>query len=73
MNYYIFVDNFRGFSDTCIPVTDVNFLVGENSTGKSSVLGLIKLLSGPTFLMGGDFADQNVSSGHYLDMVSAHA
>ena len=49
MKYYIFVDNFRGFRDTCIPITDVNFLVGENSTGKTSILGLLKLLAGPRF------------------------
>lgn len=25
MNYYLYVDNFRGFADTCIPISDVNF------------------------------------------------
>jgi hypothetical protein len=73
MNYYLFVDNFRGFTNTCIPVADVNFLVGENSTGKSSVLGLLKLFSGPTFMMGQDFSGGEVGFGHYLDMVSAHS
>jgi putative AbiEii toxin of type IV toxin-antitoxin system/AAA ATPase-like protein len=72
MKYYLFIDNFRGFRDTCIPVTDVNFLVGENSTGKSSVLGLIKLFSGSRFLMGRDFSD-DVGFGHFSDMVSAHS
>jgi predicted ATP-dependent endonuclease of OLD family len=54
MKYFLFVDNFRGFQDTCIPITDVNFLVGENSTGKTSMLSLIKLFSGPDFFMGQD-------------------
>ena len=71
MKYYLFVDNFRGFSDTCIPITDVNFLVGENSTGKTSVLGLLKLFSGPGFLMGRDFSDEHVSFGHFADISSA--
>lgn len=73
MNYYIYVDNFRGFSNTCIPIADVNFLVGENSTGKSSILGLIKLFSGPGLLMGQDFDDQELGFRHYSDMVSAHS
>src|SRR5882672_2451763 len=73
MEYYLFVDNFRGFSGTCIPITDVNFLVGENSTGKSSILGLIKLFSGPGFLMGKDFDDEGVGFRHFSDMVSAHS
>ncbi|HEY2350899.1 MAG TPA: AAA family ATPase [Candidatus Acidoferrum sp.] len=73
MKYYLFVDNFRGFSDTCIPITDVNFLVGENSTGKSSILGLIKLFSGPGLFMGQDFDDEEVGFRHFSDMVSAHS
>src|SRR6266700_2651669 len=73
MKYYLFVDNFRGFTDTCIPIADVNFLVGENSTGKSSLLGLIKLFSGPGFLMGQDFSDDVVGFGHFLDVVSANS
>lgn len=73
MKYYLFVDNFRGFTDTCIPVTDVNFLVGENSTGKSSILGLIKLFSGPGFLAGQDLDDKDIGFSHFLDMVSAHS
>lgn len=75
MTYYLFIDNFRGFSNTCIPITDVNFLVGQNSTGKTSVLGLLKLFSGPRFLMqqGQDFGDEHVTFGHFSDMVSAHS
>jgi hypothetical protein len=73
MQYYLFVDNFRGFSGTCIPISDVNFLVGENSTGKSSILGLIKLFSGPGFLMNQDFDDEKVGFRHFSDMVSAHS
>lgn len=73
MKYYLFIDNFRGFRDTCIPITDVNFFVGENSTGKTSVLGLLKLFSGPSFIMGQDFGDEHVSFSHFADMVSANS
>jgi hypothetical protein len=73
MKYYLFIDNFRGFSDTCIPITDVNFLVGENSTGKTSILGLVKLFSGGGILMGKPFSDEHVGFGHFGDMVSANS
>ncbi len=73
MQYYRFIDNFRGFSDTLIPITDVNFLVGENSTGKTSVLGLLKMLSGPGFLFDLELSDEDVGFRHFSDMVSAHS
>lgn len=76
MKYYLFIDNFRGFKDTSIPVADVNFLVGENSTGKTSVLGLIKLFSGPRFLIQPgrpEFGDEYVNFGNFSDMVSRHS
>jgi hypothetical protein len=70
---YLFIDNFRGFSKATIPIRDVNFLVGQNSTGKTSFLGLLKLLSSPRFLFDQEFADEHVSFGHFADMVSAHS
>ena len=73
MKYFLFVDNFRGFTDTCIPITDVNFLVGQNSTGKTSVLSLLKLFSGPSLLMGSDFGDEHVGFSHFSDMVSVNS
>jgi len=73
MKYFLFVDNFRGFRNTSIPIIDVNFLVGENSTGKTSILSLLKLFSGPSFLMGQDFDDEGVSFRHFSDMVSIHS
>jgi AAA domain, putative AbiEii toxin, Type IV TA system/AAA ATPase domain len=75
MRYYLFIDNFRGFKDTVIPVSDVNFLVGENSTGKTSILGLIKLFAGPRFLMQvrPEFGDEHVNFGNFSDMVSRHS
>jgi hypothetical protein len=70
---YLFIDNFRGFANTYIPILDVNFLVGQNSTGKTSVMGLLKLLSTPHILWGHDFGDTDINFGHFKDMVSAHS
>jgi hypothetical protein len=68
---YLYLDNFRGFSDTLIPIRDVNFLVGENSTGKTSVLSLLNAFSSPTFWFNQDFNTQETRLGHYLNIVSA--
>jgi AAA ATPase-like protein/putative AbiEii toxin of type IV toxin-antitoxin system len=73
MKYFLFVDNFRGFRDTCIPISDVNFLVGENSTGKTSLLSLLKMFSGPGFLMGHDFDDEDINFRRFSDMVTIDA
>lgn len=70
---YIYMDNFRGFTDTIIPLRQVNFLVGENSTGKSSLLGLLELLAEPPFWFTQDFNHQTYEFGGFSDIVSAAA
>lgn len=66
----LYVDNFRGFQDTYIPIKDVNFLVGENSTGKTSILSLIELLSDPSFWFTFDFSTDSVDLGYFKEIVS---
>jgi hypothetical protein len=74
MKFHLFIDNFRGFSRTFVPISEVSFLVGENSTGKTSVLGLLKLFMNPhSLLMAQDFGDEGVDFGNFPDMVSAHS
>ncbi|HZR64680.1 MAG TPA: AAA family ATPase [Terriglobales bacterium] len=70
---YLYIDNFRGFAETRIPILDVNFLVGQNSTGKTSVLGLLKLMSTPRFFFSQAFGDDQFSFGNFSDMVSIHS
>ncbi|MBV8889243.1 MAG: AAA family ATPase [Alphaproteobacteria bacterium] len=71
---YLFLDNFRGFREAIIPLIDVNFLVGENSTGKTSLLTMLQMFSGPQILMGSDYSGaESVQFGHFEEMVSAHA
>ena len=70
---YIFLDNFRGFQDTFVPIQDVNFLVGENTTGKTSLLGVLKLLSSPQFWFEHTFECDEVNFGHFKDIVSVHS
>lgn len=66
----VYMNNFRGFSRTVVPIRSVNFFVGENSTGKSSLLALLELLSRPEFWFNLDFNAGNYEFGGYRDIVS---
>lgn len=70
MRYY-HMDNYRGFTDATVSINRVNFLVGENSSGKTSFLRLVKILSSPAFWYAGfEEADPHESS-QFTDNVSA--
>ncbi|MDY0306943.1 MAG: AAA family ATPase [Desulfovibrionaceae bacterium] len=66
----IYLDNYRGFSNCMIELKDVNFLVGENSTGKSSVMAAIKLLYDFNFWLNHNFNSDPIQLGYYKDIVS---
>ncbi len=70
---YLFLDNFRGFTNTYIPIEDVNFLVGENSTGKTSMLGILKLISSHEFWFNNIFDTREVNFGHFKDIASINS
>lgn len=71
---YVFMDNFRGFSETLLPLKQITFLVGENSTGKSSFLKLLYALSSPLFCFSPESALQaEAELGSFDDIVSAWA
>ncbi len=72
MQTYVYMDNYRGFADALVPLRKVNFLVGENSTGKSSFLDLIKLFYEFQFwYLEPSFHLTKVEQRHFLDLVSA--
>lgn len=72
MQTYIYADNYRGFSDSIIPIHQVNFLVGENSTGKSSFLDLIEMFSqAPFWVIEPTFGIYETDQKNFLDLVSA--
>lgn len=70
---YIFINNYRGFSNTFIPITDVNFFVGENSTGKTSILGLLYLLASPDIWLKYDLDIRKSGFGTFKDLVSINS
>lgn len=72
MRTYIYADNFRGFSDAMVPICQVNFLVGENSTGKTSFIELIETLSNmPFWVFEPRYGAPGLPQKHFLDLVSA--
>ncbi len=71
MTDMLYVHNFRGFDNTYIPIKDVNFFVGENSTGKTSILSLLTLLGSPQFWFRQDFNSDRVQLGAFKDIISA--
>lgn len=70
---YLYVDNFRGFQNSFIPLKEVNFLVGENSTGKTSILSLLSIFLSPSFWHYQEFNTEEVQLGNFKDIVSINA
>jgi predicted ATPase len=70
---YVYLDNFRGFSEATIPLLDVNFLVGENSTGKTSLLMMLQMFSGPQLFMQSEYTNDGVHRGHFEEMIGVHS
>jgi len=66
----LYLDNFRGFSDQFIEIRDVNFLVGENSSGKSSVLLILNILNNPGFWFNLEFQTSDFQIYSFEDIVS---
>lgn len=67
---FLYADNYRGFSKTLLPLKKVNFLVGENSTGKTSILALVSFLSEREFWFEHKFNSENFELGTYDDIVT---
>lgn len=64
----LYIDNFRGFEDTYIPLKEVNFFVGENSTGKTSILSLINLLYDYSFWLRPEFNNSEIHLGSFYEI-----
>lgn len=69
----LYIDNYRGFTHSFIPFCDVNFLVGENSTGKTSILNLINILNNGFFWLFHEFNTEEVTLGYFHEIVNQNA
>jgi hypothetical protein len=67
---YLYLDNFRGFEKCLIPFRQVTFLLGENSSGKSSVLSMLNLVRNFSFWGEADFDTDNQHLGGFGDLVT---
>jgi len=67
---YLYLDNFRGFDDTYIPLREITFFVGENSTGKSSAMSMLNLVRNFSFWFDPDFDTDDQHLGGFNDLVS---
>ena len=66
----LYLNHYRGFEDTFIPLDDVTFLVGENSTGKTSVLTALRALSADGIWALGRFQLNDEVVGGFSDFAS---
>lgn len=66
----IYLKNYKGFVDEFIDLVDVNFFVGENSTGKTSILKLINVLSSREFWLNADFNTGEVELGYFDEILN---
>lgn len=64
----VFIKNYKGFTEDVITLKDVNFLVGENSTGKTSLLKLINILCSQQFWFGQEFNNSEVELGYFEEI-----
>lgn len=69
----VYLDNFRGFQNDTTVLTPVTFLVGENSSGKTSFLSAVELLSSFEFWSEPTFNSETANLGSFNDIVSINA
>lgn len=64
----IYLKNYKGFKHEVITIDEMNFLVGENSTGKTSFLKVINLLSSSEFWYAYEFNNNEVELGYFEEI-----
>ncbi|MFD2938379.1 AAA family ATPase [Spirosoma flavum] len=69
----LYIDNFRGFNNAFLPLNDINFFVGENSTGKTSILKLIKIISSDTFWFDLELNSTPTELGYYSEIANQNS
>jgi hypothetical protein len=72
MATFIYLDNYRGFTNSLTTIAQVNWLVGENSTGKTSFLEILNEMSfAPFWIFEPRLGMNDAHKRHFLDLVSA--
>jgi hypothetical protein len=68
---YVYIDNFRGFEKALVPIKNVNFLVGENSSGKSSFMAALCAIKDNRLWSEELFNNEYFSFSRFSDLVSS--
>lgn len=69
----IYLENYKGFSKALIPLKKVNFLVGENSSGKTTILNLLNLLNSYEFWASNEFNTDSLELGYFDEIINQYA
>ncbi|HQN73577.1 MAG TPA: AAA family ATPase [bacterium] len=71
----IYLENLKGFEKEFLPIKDVNFFVGENSSGKTAVLNILNVLSRENNqgLKGIRFNNEDVEMGFFKEIVNINS
>ena len=65
----LYIDNYRGFESTFLPLENVNFFLGENSSGKTSILKLIGILNSSKFWNYQEFG-MEIGLGNFYEIIT---
>lgn len=66
----VYADNYKGFKNQVVNLSPVSFFVGQNSTGKSSLMSLMHILFSQDFWLNMNFNSKDHPSGLFSDLVS---
>lgn len=66
----LYIDNYKGFVNTFIDFKRVNFFVGDNSTGKTSIMQLLGILQSRRFWFDASLNTQESQLGSFSEIVN---
>lgn len=69
----LYLKNVKGFKEEFIEFKDVNFLVGENSTGKTTILQILNIINNAQFLLEGSFSSRDFDLGYFKEIIYSGA
>ncbi|WP_120489200.1 AAA family ATPase [Bergeyella cardium] len=69
----IYIKNYKGFEEQVIELKEINFFVGENSTGKTSILKLINIINSKEFWFNEQFNNSEVELGYFDEIINRNS
>lgn len=69
----IYLDNYKGYNQLFLSFKDVNFFVGENSSGKTALLSLINILTTADFWFTGNLNNDNITVGYFNELINKNS